>query len=842
MRRVALRGLLARKTRLLLTALSVALGVTLIAGTYVFTDTINASFDRIFSASYARTDIVVTPSEAAQLNENGDTAAIPADVRDRIAAVEGVETVEGQIFDGGGTFLGKDGEPFSLQGPKFISSPFEDERFGGVEYAQGRAPGSGTEVALDKASADREGFALGDPFRIAGEGGAKAYTIVGLTQIAGVDSFGGAAVAQLTLPEAQRVTGKDGGFDELNAAVAPGRDPAEVARAVRAAIPERTLDVNTGAQEASSQSEGIREDLGFLNTALLAFAGISLFVGAFIIFNTFSITVAQRAREFALLRTLGASRGQVLRSVLGEGLVLGLLGSLVGILLGILVATGLRELFKAVGFELPSGDSVIATRTIVVSLLVGILVTLASTLSPALRATRVPPVAALREGVALPETRGSRWALPVAIVTTALGVLLMALGLFVASGESAALSLVGGGAALTFLGVALLSPKLVGPIASVVGRPIERVAGVTGRLARENTVRQPGRTAVTAAALMVGVALVAFATIFTAGFRDTIDDSIDGGITGQAIIQSQDGFTPFAATATATLREDPRVATVSPLRFAEARVQGEESSLTGVEPASLGRVYDLDVSGLTPEGAIVSQDYAKDNGVAAGDALTVGTPRGEERRLEIVRVADIDGIVFGDVLVDNELLARDFGLDKDSFGFVGLRGAQGSDAAVSAVDDAVTRRFPQVEVLSKAQFKEEQGEQINGLLSLIYALLALSIIVSLFGIVNTLVLSITERTRELGMLRAIGTSRRQVRRMVRYESVITALIGGILGLVLGLVLAFLVTQAIDEFSVSVPVVPLVVVLLLAGVAGVLAAVLPARRASRLNVLDALAYE
>jgi len=264
--------------------------------------------------------------------------------------------------------------------------------------------------------------------------------------------------------------------------------------------------------------------------------------------------------------------------------------------------------------------------------------------------------------------------------------------------------------------------------------------------------------------------------------------------------------------------------------------------VTGVDPATLGQVYDLDVSGLTPRGAVVSASYAEERGLAAGDTLAVGTPLGQRLGLEIVRVEDIDGIVFGDVLVDNELLARDFGLEKDSFAFVGLRDAATSEAAVTALDGAVGERFPQVEILTKAQFKDEQGEQINGLLGLIYALLALSIIVSLFGIVNTLVLSITERTRELGMLRAIGTSRRQIRRMVRYESVITALIGGILGLVLGMVLAFLVTQAIDDFAVTVPAVPLLVVLVLAGLAGVLAAVLPARRASRLNVLDALAYE
>nr|MBA2348366.1 FtsX-like permease family protein [Solirubrobacterales bacterium] len=468
MRRVALRGLLARKTRLALTALAVALGVTLISGTFIFTDTINSSFDRIFSASYAKTDVVITPDRALEINENGDVPPLEAELLATARGVEGVSEVEGGVFDQGGTFLAKDGEPFEAQGPKFIASAFDDDRFGGFSYAVGSRPATADEVAIDKASAEREGFRVGEKIEIQADTPKKAYTISGLTQVAGVDSYGGAAVALMTLAEAQRVTGKVGQFDEIDMVTAEGADPEVVVERLQAVLPD-TVQVRTGEAEAASQTADIRDDLGFLRTALLAFAGIALFVGAFIIFNTFSITVAQRAREFALLRTLGASRRQVLRSVLTEGLVLGALGSVVGLVLGVGVAAGLKALFGAVGFELPSSGIVIDARTIWLSVLVGVLVTLVATIAPALRATRVPPVAALREGVALPESRSSRRAFPIAVALTALGVVGMGIGLFAGLGDSSALLFLGLGAAVTFLGVALLSPKLVGPIASVVG-------------------------------------------------------------------------------------------------------------------------------------------------------------------------------------------------------------------------------------------------------------------------------------------------------------------------------------------------------------------------------------
>src|SRR5919206_526932 len=393
-------------------------------------------------------------------------------------------------------------------------------RFDAFTIKQGRKPQTADEVAMDASTVKKQGWKLGDKIAIVGTAPRKDFTLVGTTQIAGADSLGGAAVADMLLPEAQRMLGKKG-YDQIQVSAKPGVTPQKLRDQLKTALP-KTVNVRTGQEEAHKQSDDIKSNLSFLTTLLLAFAGISLFVGAFIIFNTFSITVMQRMREFALLRTLGASRGQVMRSVITEGLTIGVIGSVVGLALGIAVAGGLRALFRAVGVDLPSNGNVILSRTIIVSLVVGTLVTLASSLAPAVRATRVPPVEALHEG-AVPTSRGpSRKVTFTGLALGLVGVGLMVAGLFGSFSSNAALSFVGGGALATFLGVALVSPYLVRPLASVVGRPFERTRGITGRLARENTIRQPGRTAVTAAALMVGVALVAFVSIFAAGVKTTI--------------------------------------------------------------------------------------------------------------------------------------------------------------------------------------------------------------------------------------------------------------------------------------------------------------------------------
>jgi putative ABC transport system permease protein len=853
MRKVALRGLLARRARLAMTALAVALGVTLVAGTYVFTDTINRSFDKIFEVATKGTDAVISPHRTIRsFEDSNQLPAFDARLIDRVRSVEGVAAAEGNIFDQHGTILDKKGKRIGAGGPpNFITSHQEIERLEGFQLAGGRFPASGDEVALDAQSAKRKDFAIGDRIAVQGERRRKDYEIVGLIRLGGVESFGGAAFAMLTLAEAQRLTGKEGKVDSIAVVARPGTTPEQLKAALRPALPA-AVDVRTGKEEAAKQSADIHDSLGFLQTALLAFAGISLFVGAFIIFNTFSITVVQRLREFALLRTLGASRRQVMRSVLAEGLVIGVLGSAAGLALGIVVASGLRALFKAIGFDLPSTGTVVLTRTIVVSLVVGTVVTVLSCLVPALRATRIPPVTALREGAVLPRTRSARFVTPIAAVLSVAGVAALMLGLFAVSDTNSALTLVFGGAAAVFIGVAMLSPRLVKPIASLLGRPLERAFGITGRLARENSVRLPGRTAATAAALMIGVTLVTFASIFAAGARETISSAVDRGFRGEAVAQNTDGFSPFSHEATVEISRLPGVDHVAALRFAQSRVDGVEGnkSVTGVDPGTFASLYHADwkdgddsvLRRLDDRSVVIGKGFAEDNDKRVGDTLSVLTPTAQRLQLRVTGILDDKGHLTGDLTVSNDLLAGSFGQNRDNYTFVGFERGADERAVKSRIDAVLERAYPQAEALTSQEFKDDQAGQIDQLLGLIYALLSLSVIVSLFGIVNTLVLSIAERTRELGMLRAVGTSRKQVKRMIRYESVITSLIGGILGLGLGILLAVLVTQAIEDFELAIPVAGLVTTLVLAGLAGMAAAVLPARRAARLDVLEALAYE
>jgi putative ABC transport system permease protein len=848
MRKVALRGLFARKLRLILTALAVALGVTLIAGTYVFTDTINRSFDRIFTQSAKGTDASITPRKTIDTSNNGGTQpTVSATVLAQVRKQPDVGSADGSVFDVG-TVLGKNGKRIGKGGaPNFIASIADQPRFDAFTIKQGRKPQNADEVAIDAATAKKQKLKLGDKLAVVATAPRKSYTVVGFTQIAGVDSFGGATVVDMQLPEAQRMLGKNG-FDQIQVSAKNGVSPAQLRDQLKTALP-RTVNVRTGQDEARKQSNDIKDNLSFLTTLLLAFAGISLFVGAFIIFNTFSITVTQRMREFALLRTLGASRGQVMRSVITEGLTIGLVGSIVGLALGVAVAGGLRALFRAVGVDLPSNGNVIASRTIIVSLVVGTLVTVLSSLAPALRATRVPPVEALREG-AVPTSRGpSRKVTFAGALLGVVGIALMCVGLFASLSSNAALSFVGGGALATFLGVALVSPYLVRPLASLVGMPFERTRGVTGRLARENTVRQPGRTAVTAAALMVGVALVTFVSIFAAGAKQTIAKAVDDNLKAAFVVQNTDGFSPISAKVLPAIRRVDGVSETSPARFSLAKVGGIKGNqpVSGIDPRTFSDLYGVSrgaaaLRELGPGSIAVSKKFADDNKVATGETLKLTTAIGRKLALRVNGIVDDKGGFTSALIVSNQQMVTAFGEPKDAFGFVGVRPGADRAAVQAGVKRVLDRQFPEAEVLTAKEFKDKISGNVDQLLSLIYALLALSVIVSLFGIVNTLVLSISERTRELGLLRAIGTSRRQVRRIVRYEAVITSLIGGVLGIVVGAVLAVLFTQPLDNFTLSIPVLPLLFLLILAGIAGVGAAVLPARRASRLDVLDALAYE
>jgi putative ABC transport system permease protein len=848
MTKVALRGLAQRKLRAFVTMLAVLLGVAFIAGSYVLTDTINRSFDDIFSEAYAGTDVAISPSTTGG-GEEIDLPPFSAEVLNQVRRVDGVEQAAGGIFSTI-RFVDDEGEPLSAAfAPEFVSS-VAPEPFETLTYTDGRPPESADEASIDESTADREGFEVGDTLRIAGPAGVKGYEIVGFQRL-GSTSSGGSSTAQLTLEEAQRLTDKEGEFDGISVEAADGVSPGELARRIDQVLPAR-LTVETGTQAAERQSDDIKEDLSFFRIVLLVFGGVALLVGSFLIFNTFSITVAQRIRELGLLRTLGATRGQILRGMVLEAIIIGALGSVLGVLAGIGFAGALNAVFKSFGIDLPNTGTVIAARTIVLSLVVGMVVTLAAALSPALRATRVSPMAALLEA-ALPESRThGRVFTAAAVLLMFGGIALTCVGLFGGLESNAAAGSVGGGAVATLFGVSMFSPRLVRPLASVTGWPLERLRGITGRLARENTVRKPGRTAVTAAALMIGLAVVVFVTVFAAGISASIGNAIDRNFQGDVVLQNTDGFSPISPEAGREAAQVDGVRTVSSLSFAGAQYEGKDIRVSAVDPSTVSDVLSLEweegspdtLSGLTGDTAVLDDAWASTNDVEVGDQVTVRTPLERELTLTVDGSIKDNADLLGNVVVSEDTLRREFGARQPSMTLVRLDEGANADAVQEQIAQRVDRRFPTVDTLNQQELKDNQEDQIQQLVGFFYVLLALAIVISLLGIVTTLALSIHERTRELGMLRAVGMSRRQVRRLVRYESVITALIGAILGTILGVIFASLVSVPLGDegFELSYPIVTLILLLVAAALAGVLAAIFPARRASRLDVLRALAYE
>ncbi len=848
MRRVTLRGLAQRKLRAFVTTLAVFLGVAFIAGGYVLTDTINASFDDIFDEAYAGTDVSVAPSTRGSADDV-QAPPFPEKFLDRVRRVDGVESAAGGIFSFG-QFVDEKGEKLTAGfAPNFVSS-VAPEPFETLTYVEGRPPRSAEEASIDTSTAKNEDLEIGDALRIAGEREVGEYEIVGLQRL-GDTSGGGAGTAQLTLDEAQRLTDKEGEFDGISVAAEDGVSAPELSQRLDRVLPAQ-VQVETGQEAAQRQSDDIADDLSFFQVVLLVFGLVTLFVGSFLIFNIFNITVAQRIRELGLLRTLGATRRQVLGSVVAEAAVIGVVGSVLGVVGGIGFAQALNAIFKTFGIDLPNTGTVIATRTIVVALLVGMLVTLISALSPALRATRVSPMAALREAE-LPESRRRGRIVTVVAVLLGLGGLgLTALGIFGGAESNTAAALVGGGAAATLFGVSLFSPRLVKPLASVAGWPLERLRGLTGRLARENAVRKPGRTATTAAALMIGLAVVVFVTVFAAGISESVGKTIDRNFQGDVVLQNTDGFSPIPAGAARRAASVDGVDTVGSLSYAGAERKGKDIRLAGVDPNTANDILSLDwekgdpstLENLGLRDAVVDDAWAKGQDIEVGDKIAMITPL-EKRVTFTVRGSVKDNAdLLGNLVIPEDTLGEDFGTRSPSITLLTV--AEGADAA--QVQDAVARavegRYPTVETLNQEELKENQEEQINQVVLFFYVLLALAIVISLLGIVTTLVLSIHERTRELGMLRAVGMSRRQVRTMVRYEAVITALIGAVLGMILGVIFAALISAPLaDEgFVLAYPIGTLLLLLVLAALAGVLAAVWPARRAAKLDVLQALAYE
>ena len=846
MTKLALKGLLSRKLRSVLTGFAVVIGVAFVVGTLVFTDTIDASFKNLFERTQQGVDVAVEAHQAVKADFS-NPPTMPADTLAKVKAVPGVEEAEGSVGSDA-TLLDKQGKAITSNGPPtLITSASTVKAFESLDYPSGGPPKTADEVAIDRGTSKKYGFKVGDTVTVTSDAPAKQYKVSGVATLDGKDNLAGAKLVVMTLPEAQRMTGHDG-YDSIS--VATGSNSPDKVKAAIKQVLGGDFTVRTGKEAAEQQAQDLSDALGFIRTALLVFAAVALLVGGFLIFNTFTVTVAQRTKEFALLRVLGASRRQVLRSVLIETFAVGVIASILGVLVGIALAPALAAMLKAFGIDLGTTGLVISPGTVIIGLVIGVVATMVSGFVPARRATRIEPITAMRDAATPGVGHLRRRRVFGSIALMGLGLLALFFGLFGGiDATSAAASLLGLGAVLMMFGVAFLAPLLVQPLARVLGAPM--AGSLPGKLARENAIRQPQRTAVTAAALMVGLALVVLVTVFAAGIRGSVDKTIDDQVSAAMIVQNQDGFSPIPQKAADTVGEVPGVKTVSAVRFSTGVFDGSNEAVTGVDPATIGSVLTLKwdrgdagtLSGLTDSQALVDYNWAKSHNKTVGQSIAFTTPLGKTANYEIAGTFKNQAGLTSSVILTAQTLASLW--DSKDLAFVAAAGDKGVDPeSLAKKTDAALKAFPQTDALSIDQFKKKQADQVNQLLGLVFALLALSVIVALLGIVNTLALSVHERTRELGMLRAVGMSRWQVRRMVTFESVITAGIGAILGTVLGIVFSLIVSRPLaDEgFVFVLPIGSLITFFILAAIAGVVASIPPARRASKVDVLRAVTTE
>jgi putative ABC transport system permease protein len=844
MTKVGLRGITQRRLRTVLTALAIVLGVAMVSGAYTLTDTMKGAADSLSSSAYDGTAAVVSAKTAVKVDSDYPVRpSIPQSTLDQVRAVPGVDKAVGSITDET-RIVGKDGDVVGT-GPYFgIGLDRRAGELSPFKLKEGRFATGPGQVVIDAGTADREGYSLGDTITVQARGPEQKMRITGIGTFGDVDSIGTATFALFDLHAAQTLFHKSGGYTEILVG-----GPDSVRKRLSASLGD-SLQVQTAAANDRFTLDGLKMFVKFLKILLLVFGGIAVFVGAFTIYNTLSITVAQRSRELALMRALGATRRQVLRSVVIEAFAIGTVASAIGVAAGIGLAKLIGSVFASAGVDLPSVSTVFTTRTLIVSLAVGIVVTVVAGLGPALRATRVSPVSAMREGAEIPPGRIGRRAPLFAAITGALALAVLGLGLFGPGVEATArLALLAPGALLLFIAVALISPRLVPGLAGALGRPGARIAGSAGVLARRNAMRNPGRTAATAAALMIGIALVAFSAVLGAGMRESTKGALADQVRADYVLVGQDGWSPIDPDAAKTVANVPGVQVSTGLVQDRARAFGDKIAVDGVDEKRIASVFGFDwkagsnssYAKLASGGAIVTDKFADDHGLGMGDRFQVTAIKGDKLHLSVAGISKPDRfnpLGTGEVTIAASAYDRSFTAERERYAFVAA-----GDASRPALERALAS-FPDVKLQSKSEFETDQSAWVDQILGIFYVLLGLAVIVSLFGIVNTLALSVLERTRELGMLRAIGMSRRQVRRMIRHESVVTALIGAVLGIGVGLFLAALATAALsgEGLRFALPVGSLIAFAIVAGVAGVLAAMGPARRASRLDVLHALQYE
>jgi putative ABC transport system permease protein len=849
--RVALRALWGRKLRTLLTGFAIVLGVATITGTYVLTDSISNAFDSIFTTIYKGTDAVITGKSAFDISSDSGVEA-PAFDETLLTRVRQLPDVSAAVGGVGGEaqLIGENGKVIQFGGAPNIGFSVDptQAQLNSLVLKQGAWPQDG-QVAIDTSTASKKGLSVGDTIGVQGQGSEQRMKIAGLFEFSSEGNIGGATLAGFNLRTAQQVFLKGGKLDQIRAAAKPGTSPQQLVREIQEILPPGT-QVRSGVAQADEDASDTKSFLSFLQSFLLAFGGIALFVGAFVIANSLSITIAQRTREFATVRTIGASRRQILRAVLIESLVIGILASITGLIAGLALAKGLFWLFEQVGFTLPNSGLLLQPRTVIVALIVGILVTVIASLRPAIRATRVPPIAAVREGAALPPGRFARYRPVGSAVVGLTGFAMVAVALFV-SGLSTTqiLLLMGVGTLLVFFGVAFFSSQLVVPLAHVLGGPAAAVAGAPGVLARENSMRNPQRTASTAAALMIGLALVTVVAMLAQSILASFFDAVDKIWQTDYAVTAQNNYSPIPKSVADPLRASPVTTQVVGVRAGEARFLNSTHQLTAVDQGA-SKVFVLDwkqgsaavMENLGPTGAFTDSDFAKSHNLTLGSPVDVLFPNGDRREFRIQGIFDAPngGSPFAPITISSESFDQEFQQPKNLFVFINTKGGE-TDANRAALDKALVG-FPNAKLQDQQEFKDNQASGLKQVLNILYVLLALSVIVSLFGIVNTLVLSVFERTREIGMLRAVGTTRWQIRTMITLESVVTSLMGAAIGIILGIVLATLLIIRVDFLVLSFPIGSLILFAVAAIIVGLIAAILPARRAAKLNVLQALQYE
>ena len=856
--KIVLQSLLARKRRLVTTAIAVIIGVAFTAGTLMLTDTMSKIFNDLSSGVYKGTSAVVRAQAVFTTMGTGERPNIDASLVPALSHVPGVAAAEGSAF-GYTRLIGKDGTPI---GNPANGAPTLGGNWSAVPalnpftLVAGHAPQAPDEVVIDKHSATTGHLAVGDTTTVIANGPPQRVRIAGIAVFGTADSPGGASVVLFTTPVAQQLVTAPGKFSTINFVAAPGVSQQQLVSNLQRVLPPGTEAV-TGAKVIKEQQDQFQQFLNIFSKFLLIFAVIALVVGGFIIMNTFAITVAQRTRENGLFRALGASRRQVLASVLIEALAVGVIAAVIGLAAGVAVAAGLKALLGVIGFGTPSGSLVLSARTVILALVVGLGVTVVAAISPARKAAKVPPVAAMQEATIGSTGYGSKQRVMVGLAILAVGIAALFYGLF--GHPSSAFAIVGAGVLLVFLGVTTLGRTIALPLSRAIGAPLPRIKGVTGTLARENTMRNPKRTAASASALMIGVGLVAFITILASSTTASLDATVDQTFTGDFVINSGAGVAGGVSPALAQkLSALPQVAAATGESIGDMVIFGKVQTIAAVDPGTAGQIFNVSplqgsISALGADGIAVYSGDATKNHLKLGDPVPVVF---RDTGRQTLRVA----LIYG----DNQAAPSAFPGGKPSY-FLGtpaynanfaaphyvtqvyVKKAPGvsAAAALAAVKKLSAQYAPGTTVLDQAAYKTQQTKGITTLLALIYTLLALAIVIALIGIGNTLALSIFERTRELGVMRAVGMTRRQLRSTIRWESVIIALQGTLLGLVVGVFFGWALVRAQRNQGLtvfSVPYLTLFIVIVLAGLAGVAAAILPSRRAAKLNVLRAIVTE